>query len=45
MAGGLCGYQHTLREQMFDPSGVSWNDVSGNLWLFGGVGYGSTGMV
>jgi N-acetylneuraminic acid mutarotase len=23
----------------------SWTDASGNLWLFGGVGYGSTGAV
>ena len=26
-------------------SGVSWIDNSGNLWLFGGQGYGSTGTV
>ena len=24
-------------------SGVSWTDASGNLWLFGGLGYDSTG--
>jgi N-acetylneuraminic acid mutarotase len=26
-------------------SATSWTDASGNLWLFGGIGYGSTGAV
>jgi len=25
--------------------GVSWTDTNGNLWLFGGMGYDSTGTV
>jgi len=52
--GGWCGQQGVygtlgIAASANIPGGrfsaVSWNDASGNLWLFGGDGYDSTGTV
>jgi hypothetical protein len=45
--------RHHVRGQRFSVNGVpgaraysiSWGDASGNLYLFGGLGYGSTASV
>jgi N-acetylneuraminic acid mutarotase len=48
--GGQSGVYGTLGTEASTnaPGGrdnaVSWSDASGNLWLFGGLGYDSTGI-